>query len=159
MDEKTRSLIPGHPVSAEEARASGLPMLDVNYPTEREADKHPQWVTATRCRKLGRPVEEGEKPVAYKRSCYGYVALYDRPLLDLDDPPRNQYGFVPAEYCRYTGLPMLSSCDYWHVEDKWMSKTRCAKAGRPVQDGEKPVAWYYTMHGYAPLYDRSGSTP
>ena len=67
------------------------------------------------------------------------------------------YGTFSAAYCRTTGLPMLSNgyTGYEEYADKWLSKSRCKKSKRPIQEGEKPIAWYRTMHGYCPLYDRS----
>ena len=67
----------------------------------------------------------------------------------------NGYGWYTAEYCKSTGLPMYNKKSYEQVEDKYLSKTRCAKIKMPVKEGESPVAFYRVDRGYCGLYDRS----
>ena len=55
-------------------RALGLPMYSKDT-FEPVAD---QYMSATRCKKLGRPVEPGEEPVAFYRCQNGYCPLYYR---------------------------------------------------------------------------------
>lgn len=66
----------------------------------------------------------------------------------------NQYGYFTAEYCRSTGLPMYNKKTYADVSDTLLSKTRCVRIGRPVKEGEEPVAFYRVERGYCGLYRR-----
>ena len=66
----------------------------------------------------------------------------------------NGYGWYTAEYCRSTGLPMYDKKSYADVADKYLSKTRCAKIKKPVNEGEDPVAFYRVDRGYCGLYLR-----
>lgn len=65
-----------------------------------------------------------------------------------------KYGTYTAEYCRSTGKPMYQKSD-WKKREKLYSPTQCKKMGKPVQEGEEPVAFYKTMNGYCGLYERS----
>jgi hypothetical protein len=65
------------------------------------------------------------------------------------------YKTYTAAYCKALELPMLNNSTYGEYADKWLSPSRCKKAGKPVHDGEKPVAFYRLANGYCPLYDRS----
>lgn len=65
------------------------------------------------------------------------------------------YKCYTAAYCKLTGLPMMDKYDYGPCADKWLSPSRCKKAGKPVQQNEKPVAFYRVMNGFCPLYERS----
>lgn len=53
-----------------------------------------------------------------------------------------------------TGLPVYTS--YRVLPDGLYNKTACQRMGKPVQEGEKPVAYVYNLryHGYLPLYRR-----
>ena len=66
----------------------------------------------------------------------------------------NQYGWFTAEYCRSTGLPMYNKKTYADVSGTLLSKTRCARTGHPVKEGEEPVAFYRVDRGYCGLYRR-----
>lgn len=59
------------------------------------------------------------------------------------------YKTYTAEYCRSTGLPM-----YRRFEDRkdLYSKTQRKKMGKPVKEGENPVAFYRVANGYCGLY-------
>ena len=70
------------------------------------------------------------------------------------DKHRNKYGYVPADFCRRTGLPMLTKETYGQYADIWLSASRCKRIRRPVKEGEAPVAWYKCQNGYCPLYKR-----
>lgn len=65
------------------------------------------------------------------------------------------YKCYTSEYCKLMGLPMLNHETYKDYAEKWLSPSRCKKAGKPVQEGEKPVAFYRLVNGYCPLYDRT----
>lgn len=66
----------------------------------------------------------------------------------------NSYGWFTAEYCRSTGLPMYNKETYAAVSGRLLSKTRCAKLGKPVKENESPVAFYRVDRGYCGLYLR-----
>ena len=60
----------------------------------------------------------------------------------------NGYGWFTAEYCKSTGLPMYDKKSYAAVADRYLSKTRCAKIKKPVNEGENPVAFYVFVNGH-----------
>jgi len=64
------------------------------------------------------------------------------------------YKCYTAEYCKYTGKPMLNSDTYRPYSDKWLSPTRCKFIEHPVIENEEIVAFYRVVNGYCPLYDR-----
>ncbi|MBO5512585.1 MAG: hypothetical protein J6B24_12685 [Clostridia bacterium] len=49
---------------------------------------------------------------------------------------------------------MYNKKTYAEVSDTLLSKTRCARTGRPVKEGEEPVAFYRVERGYCGLYRR-----
>ena len=75
--------------------------------------------------------------------------------MKIDPKQRNQYGLYPVIYCRSTGLPMFQRDNYTAFAERYLSRSRCKAAGRPVAPGEQPVAWYRCQNGYCPLYDRT----
>ncbi|OPJ60677.1 hypothetical protein [Clostridium oryzae] len=64
------------------------------------------------------------------------------------------YKCFTAEYCRHIGLPMLNKENYSEYADKWLSKSRRKKIGKPVKEDEVPVAFYRINNRYCALYDR-----
>lgn len=63
------------------------------------------------------------------------------------------YGTYTAEFCKNAGKPMYQKGDYEKRKNLY-SKTQCRKMGKPVKDGEEPVAFYRVMNGYCGLYAR-----
>lgn len=67
-----------------------------------------------------------------------------------------KYKCYTAKSCRATGLPMVGF-GYDNFSEKsnvWLSKSRCLKIKKPVNDGEEPVAFLRVYNGYIPLYYR-----
>lgn len=49
---------------------------------------------------------------------------------------------------------MYNKETYAAVSGRLLSKTRCAKLGKPVKENESPVAFYRVDRGYCGLYLR-----
>lgn len=91
-----------------------------------------------------------------------HIAIIDRnkdQVIEVDGKKiqvwNGYYKTYTAAYCKTLGLPMLNNSTYEEYADKWLSPSRCKKAGKPVQENENPIAFYKVNHGYCPLYDRT----
>lgn len=66
----------------------------------------------------------------------------------------NDKGYYLHDYCKSTGLPMMT-LDEAYTLGYW-SRSKCKEWGHPVQDGEKVAAFgrVWLANGYCGLYDR-----
>ena len=78
------------------------------------------------------------------------VGLEEAPKI----PVINSYGFYTAEYCRSTKKPMIQSSQYAPFSNTLLSKSRCKKIKRPVEDNEEIYAFLRVHNGYCALYYR-----
>lgn len=59
--------------TAEYCRSTGKPMYQ-----KEDWEKRAKLYSRTQCRKMGRPVQDGEEPAAFYRVLNGYCGLYER---------------------------------------------------------------------------------
>jgi len=76
----------------------------------------------------------------------------------------NQKGYLTRAKAEATGKPIFTGHRWIGITDEkkriLLTRNRCQELGRPVQNGESPAAYRYSIHAssqekYIPLYDRT----